>query len=343
MISSRTWLGLLALLWALTAGGVVAQEMDGVVKAGTAPCILRNDTSQKAREVGHLRSGDEVTVYMAISTSDFYFVKRKASPPGEGSGWITRGQVAIKAGTLVEPPVVSAEEKPASAVPAPAKVTTPNPALAKLAAAGAAVATPTHKKPVTTPPAHVAAPTPIDPSSVAAAESDRWDIPKGHWARSAVEELARCGLIRVPDGKFQGNKVVNRFEMAVLADRVMKHSDKSAEQLTEQLRKLDQQSGEARGQLSQVARRLDDVEGKVAKLGTTHLASAKAAQAPGSRSSDSIEREVVNLRQTFTRSIAGLALDRSKLDEYQASIASVSSRLESLEKRLPPTTAAGQS
>lgn len=49
------------------------------------------------------------------------------------------------------------------------------------------------------------------------------DVPQGHWAYEAVEELARAGLIKgyPPDGNFFGKRTVTRYEMATIIQRVL--------------------------------------------------------------------------------------------------------------------------
>ena len=53
------------------------------------------------------------------------------------------------------------------------------------------------------------------------------DVPQDHWAYPAVEELARKGLIKgyPPQGNFFGKRVVSRYEMAVIVQRVLARID----------------------------------------------------------------------------------------------------------------------
>lgn len=63
----------------------------------------------------------------------------------------------------------------------------------------------------------------LSASSLAAAQVTTFrDVPDGHWARNAVERAARLGLIvGLPDGTFQGEQVVNRFEMSLILSRLI--------------------------------------------------------------------------------------------------------------------------
>ncbi len=46
------------------------------------------------------------------------------------------------------------------------------------------------------------------------------DVPRTHWAYDAVEYLASKGLVEgYPDGTYQGNKEMNRYELAILVAR----------------------------------------------------------------------------------------------------------------------------
>jgi hypothetical protein len=61
-------------------------------------------------------------------------------------------------------------------------------------------------------------------SHSASAETAR-DVPSGHWAYAAVQDLAAKGLIGgyPPDGNFFGGRTVTRYEMASIIDRVLTH------------------------------------------------------------------------------------------------------------------------
>ncbi len=48
------------------------------------------------------------------------------------------------------------------------------------------------------------------------------DVPSNHWAYEAVTELSKHGIVTgLPDGTFQGNQSVTRFQPAVSLYRVV--------------------------------------------------------------------------------------------------------------------------
>ena len=47
------------------------------------------------------------------------------------------------------------------------------------------------------------------------------DVPKGHWAYEAVQKAAEAGILQGWNGRFHGNKVVNRYQMAVVVARML--------------------------------------------------------------------------------------------------------------------------
>src|SRR2546426_1170513 len=49
------------------------------------------------------------------------------------------------------------------------------------------------------------------------------DVPQDHWAYKAVEELAAKALVKgsPPQGNFIGKRVVSRYEMAVIVQRIL--------------------------------------------------------------------------------------------------------------------------
>ncbi|HZT42150.1 MAG TPA: S-layer homology domain-containing protein, partial [Chthonomonadaceae bacterium] len=49
------------------------------------------------------------------------------------------------------------------------------------------------------------------------------DVPPGHWAYQAVQDLASKGLIKgyPPDANFLGRRTLTRYEMATILQRVV--------------------------------------------------------------------------------------------------------------------------
>jgi hypothetical protein len=63
----------------------------------------------------------------------------------------------------------------------------------------------------------------IATSGVAVAQAVPNDVPPGHWAYQAIEDLANKGLILgYPDGRFLGNRSLTRYEMAALTQRLLR-------------------------------------------------------------------------------------------------------------------------
>ncbi|HZT44130.1 MAG TPA: S-layer homology domain-containing protein, partial [Chthonomonadaceae bacterium] len=53
------------------------------------------------------------------------------------------------------------------------------------------------------------------------------DVPPGHWAYQAVQDLASKGLIKgyPPDANFLGRRTLTRYEMATILQRVVERMD----------------------------------------------------------------------------------------------------------------------
>ena len=81
-------------------------------------------------------------------------------------------------------------------------------------------------------------------SATALAANPFSDVPKGHWAYASVAKLATEGVINgYPDGSFQGNKTMTRYEMAqivakALAKGAIGSDDKLVGEFSEELDNL---------------------------------------------------------------------------------------------------------
>ncbi len=69
------------------------------------------------------------------------------------------------------------------------------------------------------------------------------DIPADHWARKAVEQMVKAGLIGKSGDRFYGNKPVTRYELAVVLDRAQKRAEQSRESIESRLRALEDGAG----------------------------------------------------------------------------------------------------
>lgn len=52
------------------------------------------------------------------------------------------------------------------------------------------------------------------------------DVPRGHWAYNAVEQLVKAGVIDGYKSRFNGSQILSRYEMAQLVEKAMKHKGK---------------------------------------------------------------------------------------------------------------------
>src|SRR5438105_1075758 len=57
------------------------------------------------------------------------------------------------------------------------------------------------------------------------------DVPNDHWAYPAVQDLVSKGLVKgyPPDGRFRGKRVLTRYEMATVIQRVLARVDELLE------------------------------------------------------------------------------------------------------------------
>ena len=53
------------------------------------------------------------------------------------------------------------------------------------------------------------------------AEGIYTDVPRGHWAYESVKKAAEAGILQGYDGKFHGNKTINRYQMALIVARIL--------------------------------------------------------------------------------------------------------------------------
>ncbi|HEY9841607.1 MAG TPA: putative porin [Candidatus Obscuribacterales bacterium] len=97
------------------------------------------------------------------------------------------------------------------------------------------------------------------------------DVPADHWARQALDELAhKYGLVMgYPDGSFQGQRALTRFEMAAMLLRLMQtrmsQADPADKQLVDKLaaefkQELEDLNTKTREELDAIYDRLDLVE-----------------------------------------------------------------------------------
>jgi hypothetical protein len=86
------------------------------------------------------------------------------------------------------------------------------------------------------------------------------DLPSNHWAYKAVSDLAKAGIIDgYADGKFRGERIMTRYEMALIVANVMTKEDKVDAENKAIIEKLVKEFKE---ELLQIDSRLSKVEEK---------------------------------------------------------------------------------
>src|ERR1041385_8025277 len=93
------------------------------------------------------------------------------------------------------------------------------------------------------------------------------DVPREHWAYSAVEDLASKGLIKgyPPNGDFFGKRTVTRYEMATIIQRVLARVD---ELLGKKADKGETGGGVQPAQLEEVRKLVSDFKVELTVIGT---------------------------------------------------------------------------
>ena len=112
--------------------------------------------------------------------------------------------------------------------------------------------------------AAVLAATTLTATTAFAAQNPFKDLPEGHWAYDAVTMLAQDGVIDgYGDGNFNGDKLMNRYEMAEIVSKAMAKYDGARPQDKGAIKKLEQEFG---AELKDMDVRLKGVEEDVKDL-----------------------------------------------------------------------------
>jgi chromosome segregation ATPase len=122
------------------------------------------------------------------------------------------------------------------------------------------------------------------------------DIPKNHWAYKSVETLINKGYLSLyEDDTFKGDNKVTRYELAVLIARILDDIQQNSTQVTKEdansLRKL---SLEFRGELVNIAKKQDNILGKVNKIEQNNVVQTDAIGKTKEKISG-IEQEISNI------------------------------------------------
>ncbi len=147
------------------------------------------------------------------------------------------------------------------------------------------------------------------------------DVPPGHWAYQAIEELVRAGIIEgYPDGKFRPDRALTRAEFAQAIARAYRNIDERLRTLSNRVEELARQVGQQPGGQppaggdQQLAGRVQALEQAVNEL----------------RQLQSAVQTLQRLAQTFQQELANLGVD---VDTLKKDFAALQSRVEALEKR----------
>ena len=112
--------------------------------------------------------------------------------------------------------------------------------------------------------AAVLAATTLSVTTAFAAENPFKDLPQGHWAYDAVTMLAQDGVLDgYGDGKFNGDKLMNRYEMAEIVSKAVAKYDGARPQDKGAIKKLEKEFG---AELQDMDVRLKGVEEDVKEL-----------------------------------------------------------------------------
>lgn len=112
--------------------------------------------------------------------------------------------------------------------------------------------------------AAVLAATTLSVTTAFAAENPFKDLPQGHWAYDAVTMLAQDGVLDgYGDGKFNGDKLMNRYEMAEIVSKAVAKYDGARPQDKGAIKKLEKEFGT---ELQDMDVRLKGVEEDVKEL-----------------------------------------------------------------------------
>ncbi|MBP2644496.1 MAG: omp-alpha 5, partial [Firmicutes bacterium] len=104
----------------------------------------------------------------------------------------------------------------------------------------------------------------ITATALAAATGNPFvDVPANHWSYSAVKQLADAGIIEGADGKFNGDKTLTRYEIAVIVAKALAKEDKAD---AEQKALIEKLAVEYSTELKNMGIRLSTVEEKVNRV-----------------------------------------------------------------------------
>jgi archaellum component FlaC len=149
------------------------------------------------------------------------------------------------------------------------------------------------------------------------------DVPPGHWAYQAIEELVRAGIIEgYPDGTFRPNRTLTRAEFAQAIARAYRNIDERIRTLSNRVEEIARQVGATRpGETPQPPANVEELRRQMQEL----------QQAVNElRQLQSAVQTLQRLGQTFQQELANLGVD---VDTLKKDFAALQSRVEALEKK----------
>ncbi|MEN3001663.1 MAG: S-layer homology domain-containing protein [Armatimonadota bacterium] len=164
-------------------------------------------------------------------------------------------------------------------------------------------------------------------TNLALAQMD--DVPPGHWAYQAIEELVQAGIIEgYPDGTFRPNRTLTRAEFAQAIARAYRNIDERIRTLNSRVEEIARQVGVRPGETPQPAN-VEELRRQVQELqqAVNELRQLRSAV-------ETLQR----LGQTFQQELASLGVD---VDTLKKDFAALQSRVEALEKKRERITLSG--
>lgn len=156
------------------------------------------------------------------------------------------------------------------------------------------------------------------------------DVPPGHWAYQAIEELVQAGLIEgYPDGTFRPNRTLTRAEFAQAIARAYRNIDERIRALNNRVEEVFQRIGARPGETPQPPANIEEVRRQVQELQQA-VNELKQLQ--------SAVQTLQRLGQTFQQELASLGVD---VDTLKKDFAALQSRVEALEKKRERITISG--
>ncbi len=153
------------------------------------------------------------------------------------------------------------------------------------------------------------------------------DVPQGHWAYSAVEDLASKGLIKgyPPEGKFFGGRTVTRYEMATIVQRILqrvddllaKKADKGGAPQT-----TPAPQGVSETQLNEVRKLVEELKTELTVIGTD-LTKVKEELKELSGKIDAVKETADSAKDAASKAGADAAAAKATADDANTRIQSV--------------------